>query len=432
MEKTIDTQVELSITELLEAIEKDPSRMEPSEKKRSAMEAIKAVQAAAGKIAEHAEYLLAVVLPLVFEFLAETEKIEAGLDNPSDIPELTWADVISRFKLGIAKLMENSAFALRRAAHLANIRFKMKREINEQEAVDILVWAAQEKYLSPTFQVTAEGFGLKPEDKTEILQLVGRLRGEQLHAVETRSAEKLATVTAPPKPRTSDEEIIPQEAWAGKLGKFQLGIDNKATFELESQLNGIDKQVLIVTGITGHKNGLAELGNATILLSAIKADDGKVCDGLRIIPPPQLSGEKLENWQRKTEQLGAALKRGFSAIFEKENRELEPWEFLKGAVGMATLICEEEFKWAPPNNPDEGVTIKNLTLRFARRSDGHIGLVEVVSKSPKAAKLYDKAVGQFHNPGEAFLDMKPVQCKNFLRTVFRMVRAKQEKNKTRG
>jgi len=409
---------ELTVAELLEAIEKDPSRVEPSTKKRSALEAIKAVQAVAGAITKHAEYLLAVILPMVFEFLAIAKTLsKQQLEQDSDdVPKNTWAQIVGRFEAAIAKLINNSSFAILRATHLATIRFRIKRDVGEQEATDILVWAVQNKYLSETFKVTAEGFGLKPEDKEEIAHLVGALRGKQLKAVNAQKADRKATIPPPSAPVMGP--ISAREAWDGKVGKFELLVpangDKGGALQLECQ---VGERIFVVKA----SNGYSDLENADILLSAIKGDNGSIRNGLKLIPPPMLSGEKLDKWKWHMERLGKVLQRGFNTVIVDEKRELEEKDFLLGAVGTAVLTYEGPFSWAPPNHPEARVTINDLTLRFVRRNDQMISLDGIISQEDDAVDLFGEALGDFYEPGNSFLKIRPRQCSMFLRAVYRQV-----------
>ncbi len=148
----------------------------------------------------------------------------------------------------------------------------------------------------------------------------------------------------------------------------------------------------------------------------------------QVSPSPGTDSERLRVWKNWVERLGGLLQRGFTPVLAEANNvdaktgDLEPREFLDSNVtGESTLTFHGDFNWDPPEEENAVVTITDLTLRFERKNDGKIGLVEIVSKDDSARALFNRAIGQYCKPGCAFLEMRPLQCKVFLRAVFGQV-----------
>lgn len=423
MEKTIDTQSGLTPAEMIEEMKKDAMEV-ASPENMSAAERLKASIMAGKAFAEH---LLMTVIPQVLEYLWVCGELlknnEASPDDPAFESPWTIQEVMTALKKGVDDLKAHPVSTMRRAVHLAILRFQLGQPKTEQEASETLAWAIREGYLTPAMDAVNNGFWFKPEDREEILRLVGALRGKQLLAVEARATKPVAP-PVPQKPRTSDKKISAIDAWNGILGRFQLVIPNgknAMTFQMESQLNEIGEVVLVVTGILGHSNGHAGLAEKTMPLSAIKDENGSVSNGLIISPPPMCSGERLHSWMQTSELLGNTLKRGFSAVLAEEKHKAEardpsPEEFLSpnsDAVGTTTLTFRAKFNWDDPE-----VVIPNLSLRFERRDNGQIGLVEIVSKEEEAKTLFGGAVGKFYDPDSMFKGMRMPQVVAFLRLLY--------------
>lgn len=438
MEKTMEHK-ELTTLEMLNAVEQNPAQAALARREGlSAMEAFKASTSSVIEvILQYVERLLTVVLPQVWALLAIIRQSQARADGqidilgvPSDVEGQSWGQVKIRLEAGIACLKASAVPAIKRAFHLSALRYKLSQKMDGREAEDALDWAVKEGYFRPaptgfSFRgenyAIADGFGLTPADEEEVLRLIGNLRGLQLRAISVRqSAGQAAKLSVAPKPRAM-QKISAKEAWRGALGKFQLAVppngkDRGGTFQVESQEGG---QLFIASA----SKGFSDLESAAIPLSSIRNDeDGSIRDGLKLVAPAVLSGDKLDKWKWRMERLGGALERGFRAILGKEENDIEPRVFLDSdAAGKADLCFVGAFNWNPPEEPESRVTITDLKLRFSRNESGEIALVEVVSEDEGAHALFDEAVGKYCEPGPAFTRVRPLQCKVFLRAVYGQV-----------
>lgn len=427
METTIDTTtssadiqtqeaIEPTIVESLEAMEKD---LASSSKLGSGKRPVKEILAGFGKfrpaVIEHAKYLLAIVLPLVHEFLETMRKenlTPEQLQEPSDVQNLTWGETIARLKMALEKLYTSSLFEIRRVAHLSLLRFRLTQDnMSQEEISETFEWASKE-YLSPEGTEVRDGFGFSKEDRQEILRLIGGIRKEYLKNVKKQEAGKKPPIVV----ARVDTPITAIQAWNGDVGEFVLDVppngDKGGKIVLQNQSG--------ILHVVSANNGYGDLENASIPLTAIKTENCKIRDELAVSPPPAMDGEKLAKWQFRTERLGKALKRGFQALLVSATRELEPWHFLSGNdAGTAVLTFKGNFEWEPYHRPADAVTISNLSLRFTRREDGQIALTEIISKGREAFDLFSVAIGKYCAPGEeAFEDLQPVQCKVFLKLMF--------------
>lgn len=420
MEKTME-QTELTVTQMLAELKAEPKKI------AGEIGATKSLTARVTEILERAERLGTIVVPQVQTYLSSIRdgcrQISGFLDIPCDqLPEETYGGVALKLEAELAELKQDHLLPIQRAVHFTTLRHRLK---DGQEGT--MDWAIKEEYLCPAadgpvvlqgvaYAVTNQ-FGLTAKDRAELTQLFNALRGMQLKGVEERHTAKLATPQAP-EPRPVMREINARDAWSGAAGRFQLLIpangDEGGMLQIESRLNGGRG---IVLEVTGASNGYSSLQGAIIPLAAIKCDDGKIMDGLRIVPP-NLCEEDLKQWQREMDKLGTALKNGFRPILANGDSEIDSRAFLEtGTVGSSTLTLKGDFKWESPRG---GRTkIAGLSLRFSRQSDGQIALTKIVSGGSKADKLFGEALGQYHDPGEErFSNMEPRQIKAFLRLLY--------------
>ncbi len=390
-----------------------------------ALEALKASATAANAVSDRIERLSGAI-PQILVFLDEARAIQEDLENlSSDVEGKTWAEIVGVLEAGISAKLSSSDLRVRRAVFLAMV-FHWCRQAKSGKAGTVLDLMLKWKFLIPgdkgsvRFQKNrrfkiSDDFGLKPKDKES---LVLRLKGlyEDTQVEEAKEA-KPKEAPAPPALRAIvSREITPGQAWRGEVGNFRLHIpsvngDPHEDLDLESQ----EGSQLFVAKASGR---LRYLESTSIPLSAIKDDSGGVRDGLKLVPPP-LEPRALQRWKNQKEGLGFALQRGFKAVLEGQ-KDMDPRVFLStNAVGDAVLTFEGLFRWEPERDPEDWETFEDLTLRFARRDDGKLALIEVVSE--EARERLEGEVGQWRTPGEAFLKMQPFFLRLFLRAVYGQV-----------
>lgn len=414
MEKTMD---QLTTAQMVELFENKPVE-EKSSASLSAMEAVKAT-AARVRMASERINVLHKAMPQVLAFLDEAQASDVA-NELSDIGGMTWGQVAQQLESGINAKLASDSPAERRAVCLPLLLRQLDLpEADETAAAAALDWAVKDKFLQPaqgaaeqTFGVwdkryaLSNEFGLEASDKKQLEALLENL---------CRKASKLKPppvklpVSPPPaKPRSSSEPITPGQAWRGELGKFDLpippsnGKDKGKTLHLEHKDGGI----LSVRGANGD--------SVNFPFSAIRDEQGGIRSGLKLVVP-RLQRADSEKWRARMERVGEELKRGFRLAMGLG--AVEPKTFLKTLVAGDSVLVFNGFDWDPPDSRKKRM-FQKLALRFRRRDDGQVALVEICT--PGAEDLFEDFLGKYYEPGEKFSEM-PLELGVFLRVVYGQV-----------
>jgi hypothetical protein len=419
METTMTTAELLSALNLED--KENDAVQQPYQSEMTAMQAVKAAAEQARQVPAYIQQL-ETAMPHILELCQFISDNRDVYDVPSDVGK-PWGEVMGWILSKVVMILNGNNDKARRTVYLETIKYKFKDGITQSQAVKEIDWCFEQGFFipSPAGEVVAgkrrfeipKKFGLTDEEKLKVASRV-----QKAFVPKAVAAPKKPAPPAKPKSASTDK-ITAGQAWRGKLGKFELhippnGTRKAGTLQMELQ----DGQILFVSEAS---NGLADLENLSIQLSALKDKSGKPDPvSLKVVPPDHLFGDALEKWQMKAERLGAILVYGFQAAIEGQHN-IDPKEFLTtNVVGDSELTFVGPFDWRPNDPEDEGV-FPDLTLRFHRRDDGQIALVEIVSEEAQDFPLLEEVIGKYCEPGQAFTKMYPAFLKAFLRAVYRQV-----------
>lgn len=416
----------MTTAELLSALALDKKENEEQQQQpyQSNMTAMQAVRAAAEQARQTPAYIqrLEAAMPHVLElcqFISDNQDI---FNIPSDLGERSWGDIMGWIDNKCIGILEGPDEKAKRIVYLESMKYRFRDSITRSDAEAAINRCFEQGFLLPCqdgglaigkrkFQIPNK-FGLTREDETVIFSKINK-------AFAVKESEKPKRPTVSPPKRNGNKKITASQAWKGEWGKFELhippnGTRKAGTLQMELQ----DGQILFVSQAS---NGLADLENGAIRLSALKDESGKPNFGhLKIVPPDYLTADKAREWQDKMERLGTILLCGFQATVEGQY-DIDPKEFLtRDLVGDSILVYDGEFEWHPYNE-DEGWVFEDLALRFHRRDDHQIALVEILPEEAENFPVLKNAIGKYHEPGERFSGVEPLFCRNFLKAVFKQV-----------
>lgn len=386
----------------------------------SALQALRASQERREEIARRADALLE-TMPSILAFVAVAAGLgEDVLGDASDMSGLTWKQVFERLAAGMQNCLSSDNPAVRRAVCLPMLRRRLDcPEATQQEVKAVLEWAHQQGFLVLTDEGAhklSDSFGLTAEDKAQLAPLLTALEGNIPKKAKPAKIPKLAKAaeaqaSMAQEPPRADRDITPGKAWRREFrGQFKLevpangGGSKGGILTMEAQDHGM----LFVVAAT---NGFRDLESRAMPLSCLQDKEGDLRDNLVLVPPP-LPPERLDQWKSQMERLGGILQRGFRAALEGK-KDMSPAEFLtnNGPVGDS-LITFKDFNWEPQGS-DEERFFPELSLRFRRRDDGNIALVEILT--PEAEGLLEWVLDRYQDPGQSFMGMGPLIVRNFLR-----------------
>jgi len=426
---------ELTTQQMLDSLQVPAPK--PPEKGLSALVALKAAGANAEDMKRFAENLLYAALPQIFEFIDEAHSFNNdALSGPSDIEGMSWMQFVARMEKLLEILDNHKLPKIRRAVHLARVRRWLKPDMDDETQV-LAAWRkiVEAKYLcemengqipfgTQRFGVSIR-FCFEEPDINEIARhsrtiadKVYKSFGELLTTPEL-DCEKPALKPAP-TPRPVLKKVSAAEVWKKRAaGKFELVVSNgnngharKIVLAMESQPTAGNGPVLVIT----DPGASAFRGGESILLSAIQDESGEFRDGLKVAVDP--SSPNASEKMRVLESIGKMLKTGFRTVLEAEEREIDAANFLCGDIGQSDIAFPERFEWNPPDGSEQQV-FDGLTLRWARNIEGKVALLKIVSGGKKAELLFGENIGEFQEPGQAFLGVKPLASRNFLKACFK-------------
>lgn len=425
------TMKNLTTVEMLKLLENEPTGKAEHRPEMSAMEALNASVTAVQEVSDYAEKLFGAMSEILelLNMIRDTSDIS---DIESDIAGMTWKQVYDRLDKAIDARRASANHSVRRAMYLQFL-LRWVQELSdtgEGTATFRLDIAVEDKILQPNdkanfrfrgqnYQISGE-LGFTENDMKQLEPLFAELCKKAKNAKPKEIKQQSSATPVTPKTNLANQRITVGRAWRGELGKFELvippnGNDKGGVLQMKHQEGGF----LFIVQAT---NGLSDLESQCINLFAIKDEKGNVRNGLKLVPPQGIYSEHLARWQSQMERLGNVLKRGFRPIIEGE-KNMDPHRWLTtDAIGDSVLTFEGNFIWDPP----QGISavIFDLTLRFRRQDDGQVALTEILGNPDdlvNASAIFSEALGKYQNPGHAFQNMKPQQCRVFLRAVYGQV-----------
>lgn len=413
----------LTAARMIELLEAEPK----SDSHKPGMAALAAFRGLC--VAEEAQKCAGLLLRAMPEILCLVDMVEEHPEEArteSDIEGLNWQQVAIRLRQGIKSKLAARSPALRRAVALPLLKHKLDvQDTGEGTATALLDWTVQEKFLAlessgfAAFRglkyAISHDFGLTDQDREEVRELVAGLCRKAKNAKPAPA--KQAESVPPVKPAQYTGPITGGEAWFdGKPGRFKLpippanGHDRGGSLEMESQPDGF----LLVAGAS---NGFKDLESESLPFAAIKAADGSLRQEPDF-PEPLPHPDRHERRKR----LAKVLIRGFGVALQVRH-DIDPREFLSSeVVGDSLIKFEGVFRWKSVNDQADWASFKDLALRFSRRYDGQVAVIEI---PPELESRLGPEVGKYHKHGYAFSGM-PLFLMLFLKASYgQVVQAKK-------
>lgn len=338
---------------------------------------------------------------------------------------------------------------VRRSAHRAKIRFQFSPEnLTEDEFLDRLGAMFEQGYfvqdkngpirtLKERFSFSdGQKFGFDPnkkdwldnQDRKELTMLVKN----HLHRFYN---EKKEAAKAQVKTMEKEANVTPHEVLLhGAEGTFNLDVPQEDTYtsftllaksEQIEVVNDQDETSLIqiirpvkTAGGGGSLNKAAENDDIYVEINNIVGSDGAIFSAEempKIQAPRFMQKEEFEKWLNMTKFLQHTLRKGFSLIAETPEGEIPAWSFLVcRRKSESTLKLEGDFKW---KDSEEDIVIPNLSLRWKRKGDATLELVEIVTDNEKASQIFKHLLGKSYPEKEKYEGL-PAVAKIFLRLCF--------------